>query len=40
VLCRVKPRSLSGCLISKVLSNPEFLNLEWIIPQFHQRIVT
>jgi hypothetical protein len=45
VLCRVKPRSLSGCLISKVLPNLEFLNLDfqnpvWIIPRVHQRIVT
>ena len=45
VLCRVKPRSLSGCLILKVLPNLEFLNLEflnleWTIPRVHRRIVT
>jgi hypothetical protein len=45
MLCRVKPRSLAGCLISKVLPNLEFLYLDfqipvWTVSRVHQRIVT
>ena len=40
VLCRVKPRSRSGCLISKVLPNLEFADPAWTIPRVHRRIVT